>query len=232
MPKDYRIVKDDIIKRDGFRYRRLVAHTPWLKGKTDLAEVVEKALGDNLHNGGTVFISEKVAIVAAGEMVPASSIKVGPFARFASKFVRPIGQDLAQAIPERMQFVIDMIGFPRTFLACAASALTKPFGIRGAFFVVAGYQARDLDGMHGEYMDWLLPPLKPKVAQGIVDDIAKRVGAPVAIVDVNDRGGHTRAVSKGGLSDKHMVRALKDNPMDHKDTSTPIGMVQLLESDK
>lgn len=225
---EYKIVRDEKIEREGYKYRRILAHTPWLKDGDDLADVIKNALGDNLKRKGTVFVSEKVAIVTTGRMVPVSTVKVGGLARFASKFVRPIGQDLAQAIPERMQFVIDRIGYPRTLLACAASAVTKPLGIRGAFFVVAGYQARDLDGMHGEYLKWLLPPLNPKEAKLLVNELAQKVGCAVSIVDVNDRGGHVRAVSDGGMSADDVLRAVIDNPMDHKKTSTPIGMLELL----
>ncbi len=226
---DYRIVLDKISKHDGHRYRRILAHTPWIKQSEKLAPIIKKALGDHLREAGTVFVAEKVAIVTSGTMVRADTIKVSHFARFASKFVRPIGQDLAQQIPERMQFVINRIGFPRTLLACGAAALTRPFGVRGAFFVIAGGEARDLDGMHGEYLEWLLPPLKKREAQAIVDKLAKELEVPVAIADVNDRGGHIRAVSAGGLSPEHLLRALRDNPHGHKAESTPIGMIELLQ---
>jgi F420-0:gamma-glutamyl ligase-like protein len=225
---DYYITLDEVIEREGFKYRRLLAHTPWIKDGDDLAEVLKQGLGEHLKRGGTAFISEKIAVVATGRMVPVSKVKVRWLARFASKFVRPIGDDLAQSIPERMQFVIDRIGYPRTLLACAASAVTKPFGIRGAFFVIAGLQARGLDGMHGQYMDWLLPPLTPREAKVLCEEIAAKIGAPVTIADVNDRGGHIRATSDNGLSKEHLLRVLQDNPQGHKETSTPIGLIELV----
>lgn len=175
---DYGITSDEIVERDGYKYRVMLGHTPWLKEGDDLAEVAKKVFGDNLKRGGTVTVAEKVSIVTSGRLVPASSIKPGWFARYTSKFVRPKGNDLAQSIPERMQFVIDSIGFPRTFLACVASALTKPFGIAGAFFVVAGYRARDLDGMQDEYKDWLLPPLSPKQARDLIAEVSKKAQRP------------------------------------------------------
>lgn len=226
--KSFDIILDETIKRDGFTYHRILAQTPWISQGDDLAAIIKQALGEKTTKKSTIFVAEKVAIVTGGMMVRANTVKVGRFAKFASKFVRPIGQDLAQSIPERMQFVIDRIGFPRTLLACAAAAVTRPFGIRGAFFVIAGSQARDLDGMHGEYLEWLLPPLKPREAQAMVESLATKVGTPIAIVDINDRGGHIRAVSAGGLSPEHVLRALKDNPHGHKDTSTPIGLIELL----
>jgi hypothetical protein len=223
-----RVVRVDEVQRDGYSYRRVVARTPWIKPGDDLVPVIRESLGDELDSGGTVFLAEKVAIVSSDRLVPVSSVRVSRFAAFASRYVRPVGQDLAQSIPERMQFVIDRIGLARVLLACAATVVTRPIKVKGAFYVIAGREARDLDGMHGEYADWLLPPLKPREGQDLVDGLAARLGVPVAIADVNDRGGHIRAVSAGGLPVEHLLRALADNPHGHKATSTPVGMVQLL----
>jgi hypothetical protein len=222
---DYRVLLDQNIAREGHEYRRVLVKTPWFDGPFDLADAIRHSLGDQLAHGGTVFICEKLAIVAAGRTVAASTVKVTRFARFASKYVRPIGVDLAQAIPERMQFVIDRIGWTRTLVACAAAAVTRPFKIRGAFFVVAGREARDLDGLHHPYVDTLLPPFSPREARRYVEDVAARLGSPVAIVDINDRGGRVRAVSSGGLPAEDLFRALKDNPMGHCDQSTPLGLI-------
>jgi hypothetical protein len=222
----YEVSLDEGVERDGHWYRRVLVRTPWFDGPFDLAEAINDGLGDQLAYGGTVFVCEKLAIVASGRTVPAADVKVTRFARFASKYVRPIGVDLAQAIPERMQFVIDRIGWTRTLLACAAAAVTRPLGIRGAFFVIAGREARDLDGLHHPYMETLLPPFSPREAREYVAELAARLGSPVAIVDINDRGGRVRAVSPGGLSEEDLFRALKDNPMGHCDQSTPIGLVQ------
>ncbi|HVI69795.1 MAG TPA: hypothetical protein VM581_05080 [Magnetospirillaceae bacterium] len=225
--KTYDILIDETFKQDGHSYHRVLAKTPWINEGDDLAAIIKKALGSHITPKSTVFLAEKIAIVTAGKMVRANTVKVGRFARFASKFVKPRGSDLAQSIPERMQFVINSIGFPRTLLACAATAVTRPFGIRGAFFVIAGYKARDLDGMHDNYLEWLLPPLRPRDARAMAEDLAKKVGAPVAIVDINYFGGHVRGVSSGGLSKEHLLRSLKDDPHGHTN-SAPMGLVELI----
>jgi hypothetical protein len=222
----YEVHVDESVTHDGESYRRILVRTPWFDGPFSLADAIRSSFGDQLPEGGTVFICEKLAVVAAGRTVKASDVKVTKFARWASKYVRPIGVDLAQQIPERMQFVIDRIGWTRTLVACAAAAVTRPFKVRGAFFVVAGRQARDLDGMHHPYEDTLLPPFNPREAREYVNRVAAEVNYPVAIVDINDRGGHIRAVSPGGLAGEHIYRALKDNPMGHCDQSTPLGLVQ------
>jgi hypothetical protein len=219
----YQVVRDERIERDGHRYHRILIRTPWFDGPLDLARVLWTCRNERPH-GGTIFVCETLAIVATGCSVDADTVRVSRFARFTSRYVRPVGVDLAQGIPERMQFVIDNIGSTRTLLACAAAAVTRPFGVRGAFYVIAGRAARDLGGMHHPYTRTLLPGLAPREAREYADALARAIGAPVAIVDVNDRGGRIRAVSPGGLPAADLLRALRDNPMG-RCQSTPIGMV-------
>lgn len=231
-PSDqYEVALDEVVTHDTGSYHRVLIQTPWFAGPTDLAAVLRAGLGNLVRQGdrlgkGTLFVCEKLAVVATGRTVPATTVRVGRFARWAARFVRPVGTDLAQSIPERMQFVINRIGWSRTLLACAAAGLTRPLRVRGAFFVVAGREARDLDGMTDPYWDTLLPPLRPREARQLVNRLAADVGAPVAIVDINDRGGRVRAVSPGGLSRDQLLTALKDNPMGHCGRSTPIGIVR------
>lgn len=224
---EYEVVLDESVVHGSRGYRRILVRTPWFTGPTDLAQVLRAGLGE--HTGhGTAFLCEKLAIVATGRTVAASTVKVGRAARFLARCVRPVGDNLGESIPERMQFVIDRIGWARTLIACAAAALTRPFRLRGAFFLVAGREARDLDGMHYPYEGTLLPPLKPHEARRIVAQLAAQLGCPVAIVDINDLGGRIRAVSSGGLRNADLMAALGDNPMGHSIQRTPIGLVALV----
>jgi F420-0:gamma-glutamyl ligase len=224
----YELIRDEYVMREGRNYRRMLVRTPWFENPFDLAELIKESLGDHLRPGSTAFVCEKLAVVAEGRTVATSNVRVGRFARFASRHAQPTAGNLAQSIPERMQFVINQIGWTRTLLACAAAAVTRPFKLRGAFFVVAGREARDLDGMHPPYDGTLLPPFTPREASRLVNRLAAEVGTPVAIVDINDKGGRVRAVSPGGLPMEDLYRALSDNPMGHNDQSTPIGVVHEL----
>lgn len=225
----FEVVRDEAVQRGPRRYHRVLVRTPWVTGPIDLADLLRTALGDRLAEG-TAFICEKVAIVATGRTVSADTVKVGRFARAAARYVRPRPDDRALSIPERMQFAIDRIGWPRTLLACAAAALTRPFPLRGAFYAVAGREARDMDGMHPPYERTILPPLPPKVARELATSLAAELGTPVAIIDINDYGGRVRAVSPGALTHDQLFEALNDNPMGHSEArdSTPVGLVSLL----
>lgn len=225
----FEVVLDEAVVRGPRRYHRILVRTPWVSGPTDLAALLRTALGDRLAEG-TAFICEKIAIVATDRTVCADTIKVGRFARLAARYVRPRPDDRALSIPERMQFAINQIGWPRTLLACAAAAVTRPLPLRGAFYAIAGREARDMDGMHPPYERTILPPLTPRVAKELATTIAAELGSPVAIVDINDYGGRVRAVSPGALSHSQLFEALRDNPMGHSEArdSTPIGLVSLL----
>lgn len=225
----YEVTVDETVTRDGRDYQRVLARTPWFEGPTDLASVFRQALGSRLESGaGTAFVTEKVAVVALGATVDASTVKVGRIAKVAAKFVRPLGDDVSQNVPTRWQFVANRIGMPRFLFACLAAGVTRPFGVRGTFYKIAGPEARDLDGMHGRYAQTLVPRLAEARALEIVNELASELGTPVAIVDVNDRSGTIRAVSRGGLPAAELLSVLSDNPMGQRYQSTPVGWIRPL----
>jgi F420-0:gamma-glutamyl ligase len=209
----------------GARYDRTVVCTPWLTVGVDLAELVRNTVGERLQPGDVVAITEKVVVVTTGRGVPASTVRPGRLATFAARHIRPIGDSRGLSIPEKMQLVIDMVGPWRVILAGAVAAATRPLGIRGPFFVVAGYIARSMDGMRPPYGDVLLPPLPPRTAHSIAGQLATEIGHPVAIVDINDRGGSVRAVAGSAMSKRRLAAVLADNPMGQRDQGTPIVVV-------
>ena len=212
----------------GQRYERTVVCTPWLASGIDLSGVIADALGDRVRPGDLVVVTEKVVVVATGRGVPAATVQPGRLARFVAAHVRPVGNSRGLSIPEKVQLVIDMVGRWRVVAAVAASTVTRPLGIRGAFYVVGGYVARSMDGMRPPYHDVLLPPLSPRVARTIAEQLTAEVGHPVAIVDMNDRGGSVRAVATSVMSERSLAEVLADNPLGQRDQSTPIAIVRRL----
>ncbi len=171
-------------------------------------------------------ISEKAVVVTTGRAVPAEAVQAARLAEFVAKNVRPIGNSRGLSIPEKAQLVIDMVGRPRVLLAIAAGAVTRPIGLHGAFYLVAGYIARSMDGMRPPYDDVLLPPLSPWTARTVAEQLTTELGHPVAIVDNNDRGGSVRAVAGSMMSRRLLAAALADNPMGQRGQSTPIVVVR------
>jgi F420-0:gamma-glutamyl ligase len=192
----------------------------------DLAGTVREVLGGRLEPGDLVAITEKLVVVTTGRGVPAALVRPGRLARFLAAHVRPVGNSRGLSIPEKAQLVVDSVGRWRVLAAVAASAATRPLGIHGAFYVVAGYVARSTDGMRPPYEDVLLPPLSPRVARSIAEQLTTELGSPVAIVDMNDRGGSVRAVAGSVMSRRLLAEVLADNPLGQRGQATPIAIVR------
>ena len=125
-----------------------------------------------------------------------------------------------------MQLVIDRTGTLRIVAATLASAITRPFGLRGAFYLIAGRNARGMDGMRPPLEHMLIPPLDPREAARLAEKLADAVSVPVAIVDINDRGGSIRALSRHAPPARLLQRVLRDNPLGQRDQATPLGLVR------
>lgn len=210
----------------GRSYDRVTLCTPWLAPGTDLGAVLRDLVGPLARPGDLVAISEKVVVVATGRGIPASSVVPGPLARFVARQVRPIGDSRGLSIPEKVQYVIDRLGRARVVAAVVAGAVTRPFGVRGAFYVVAGPLATGIDGLRPPYEDTLLPPLERAEARAVAEQLAAAVGHPVAIVDINDRGGRVRYVPPGAEPAGGLLAVLGDNPMGQRDQATPVVLVR------
>jgi hypothetical protein len=125
-----------------------------------------------------------------------------------------------------MQYVIRTIGYPRIVAAAVSTALTRPLGMHGTFYRMAGSIARDVDGGRPPYEHVLFPPLDTKVAQRMCADLERALDIGVSIVDLNDYGGSIRAVSPRSLSAKTLAAVLGDNPLGQRLTSTPFVLVR------
>jgi F420-0:gamma-glutamyl ligase len=210
----------------GERFERTLVCTPWLAPGLDLAAFLRDSVVERLGPGDLLVVTEKVIVVTTGRGVPAAMVRPGRLARFVAAHVRPVGNSRGLSIPEKAQLVIDTAGWWRVAAAVAAGAVTRPLGIHGAFYVVAGYVARSMDGMRPPYGDTLLPPLSPPIAHAIAEQLASELGQPVAIVDMNDRGGSVRAVAGSLISKRRLPEVMADNPLGQRDQSTPIAIVR------
>lgn len=220
------------IEVDGRRYDRIVVCTEWIGPDDDLEALLTAEVGPLLLDGDLVAVSEKAVVVATGRAVPAHRVRVGRLAAAVAARVQPVGDSRGLSVPEKVQLLIDLRGTGRVLLAAAASAVTRPLGVRGAFYVVAGATARGIDGMRPPYLDTLLPPLTRRQATAEARRLAAAVGGPVAIVDINDRGGSVRAVAGTEVRPRRLARILADNPLGQRTQATPIVIVRPARSDE
>jgi hypothetical protein len=211
----------------GVEYLRLPLRTRWLHQTDDLVVALKDSLS-MARPGDTVGVSEKVAILLTGRTVDITGLKPGRVARTLARYVRPRGEHArGLSVPEKMEYVVRTVGLRRIIPAAIGGALTRPLGMRGTFYRIAGPIARDVDGgPHTAYEHVLFPPLASNVARRICADLERALDIGVSIVDLNDFGGSIRAVSPRSLSAETLASVLSDNPLGQHLTSTPFVLVR------
>ena len=208
----------------GVKYLRLPLHTEWLDETDDLVLSLKESLKLALP-GDTVAVSEKVVILLTGRTVDINTVRPGRLARMLAGHVRPRTDSRAFGRGEdgvRRPYRRLKAGHPRG----NRGALTRPLGMHGAFYRIAGPIARDIDGGRPPYEHVIFPPLDTKVAQGICADLERALDIGVSIVDLNDFGGSIRAVSPRSLSAETLAAVLSDNPLGQRLTCTPFVLVR------
>jgi len=213
------------VKVAGVTYLRLPLQTRWLDETDDLVLALKESV-ELARPGDTVAISEKVVILLTGQTVDINTVRPGRLARLLARHVRPRTDSRGLAVPEKMEYVVRTVGFRRIIPATIGCALTRPLGMHGAFYRIAGPIARDIDGGRPPYEHVIFPPLDSKVARGICADLERALDIGVSIVDLNDFGGSIRAVSPRSLSAETLGAVLSDNPLGQHLTSTPFVIVR------
>lgn len=207
---------------DGWRIKPI--KTPWLGPELSLAEALTRHVPP-MQPGQVFTISEKVAVMLTGRSLPISDYSPGRLARILVKFVKPRPGSRGISVPEKMQYIVKHVGRPRVILAALATAVTRPFGVRGAFYKIAGPVARDLDGGRPPFEHLLFPPLTDDDARGVCGEAAAVLKAPVVIADLNDYGGTIRARSNDAPSLDTLLRVMRTNPLGQKDNRTPFAVL-------
>ena len=212
---------------NGVVYARHPVRTHLVTPDDDAASVVTRYLGPLPDDVRLVAVSERMVAITQGRSYPMASIRAGWLANLLVRFVTRPGYGIGLGTPETMQLAIDEVGASRILLAAALSAATKPFGVHGLFYRVAGRQAAAIDGP----TSYTIPPynqsatLGPKNPDGAARALAAVVGAPVAVIDANDAGCAVLGASPG--VDRRFVQLLfADNPLGQAREQTPVCLVR------
>lgn len=218
------------IEVDGALYARYPIRTKVVNPGDDLAQVIKDYAGQYLKTGDLIFLSEKMVSIAQGRAIPIKDIKVSGLAKFLLKFVYKSPYGVGIGSPWTMELAVRESGTFRILLAAAASAITKPFGIRGVFYKVAGHGINAIDGPapyvippYNQYAK--LPPLDPQKA---TEDLKKQIGFDVVILDANDIGIVVMGKSNKEISDDFCKKVFKDNPLGQTSEQTPVCVVRKL----
>jgi hypothetical protein len=212
---------------NGKVYARHPVRTHLVTADDDAIEVVSRhtgMLGDDVR---MVAVSERMVAITQGRSYPISDIRPGRLARLLERFVTRPGYGIGLGSAETMELAIREVGAPRILLAAAASAVTKPFGVHGVFYRVAGPQAKAIDGPTA----YTIPPynqaatLGPRDPDDAARAMAAALGVPVAIIDANDAGCAVLGASPG-LDRRFVERLFADNPLGQAREQTPICVVR------
>jgi hypothetical protein len=211
----------------GVVYARLPVRTHLVTADDDAGQVVARYVGPIGDDVRLVAVSERMVAITQGRSYPIKDIRPGRLARLLERFVTRPGYGIGLGSAETMELAIREVGAPRILLAAAASAVTRPFGVHGIFYRVAGPQARAIDGP----TSYTIPPynqaatLGPRDPDGAARTIAAQVGAPVAVIDANDAGCAVLGASPG-VDRRFVERLFADNPLGQAREQTPICLVR------
>lgn len=215
---------------DGVVYARHPVRTHLVTAADDAAAVAARYATPLGEDVALVAVSERMVAITQGRSHPMSEIRPGRLARFLVRFVTRPGYGIGLGTAETMQLAIDEVGTPRILLAAAVSGVTKPLGIHGLFYRIAGPQASAIDGP----TSYTIPPynqaatLGPRDPDGAARTLAAAVDHPVAVIDANDAGCKVLGASPG-LDRRLVTRLFADNPLGQAREQTPICVVRRVE---
>jgi asparagine synthase (glutamine-hydrolysing) len=213
---------------DGHDYARAPIRTRLFASGDSLEDGLVDALRDvELGSDDVVAVSEKAVAICQGRSYPVGEVKVRPLARLLSRFVGRTASGIGLGIPATMELALREAGEGRILAATAAAAVTKPFGVKGVFYRVAGPAVRAIDGP----TTGTIPPydghakLGPHDPAGVARDLAGRLGVGVAIIDANDIGVNILGASDG-VDPALVTSLLRDNPLGQGAQQTPVALIR------
>lgn len=198
----------------------------------DLKEMMDKYVKPHLKDGDMIFISEKIVAISQGRAFDIDDIKPSRLAKLLCRFVVKTPYGIGLGSPWTMELALRDVGVFRMLLAAFCSAVTKPFGVRGVFYRIAGTKARAIDGP----CDCTIPPynhaakLAPLDPEKVAKELMGYTGCMVAIMDANDLGREVLGVSDGYLSVEMCKAIFEDNPLGQGREQTPIAIVRKIIS--
>jgi F420-0:gamma-glutamyl ligase-like protein len=224
------IGKKLLIEIEGVKYARYPIKTKLVTpDDSDIIGIIKQFAKPHIQKGDILFISEKVVAIAQNRAYKTKDVKASFLAKRLSRFVVKNPAGIGLAMPETMQMALEECGVIRIVFAAICAALTKPFGIKGVFYRIAGRKAAAIDGP----VPYAIPPYNeyitkgPKEPRRVACDISKALDVPVAIVDANDLGVEVLGTSDG-IDVKLLKKTLRDNPLGQSDEQTPVGILRVV----
>ncbi len=217
-----------MIEVGGKQYARFPIKTHVITKDDNIIEVCQKYVSPHIESGDILFISERIVAIAQGRAFPIKDIEPSSLANFLVKFVYKSPYGIGLGSPWTMELAIREVGTPRILLAALVAAVTKPLGLKGVFYHVAGKNINAIDGP----CSYTLPPynkyakLAPLRPHQTAKDIKDKLNAEVVIIDANDLGVAILGKSTSEITDDFCRQIFRDNPLGQSSEQTPLCLVR------
>ena len=216
--------------RDGRKYQRYAVQTHFVEVGEDKNALIERYIRPLYREGDMVAFGAKVMAMCEKTVRTKDQVKPG----FWAKLLAPRASETVAGIgvhdPYKLQLAIDMVGAPRVVFAAIASAVTKLFGIKGVFYKIVGKGVAGIDGFYyrssfERYKSLAL--INPTNPEELCDEIKRKTGIPVVLMDANDIDQNQLGKCAGfPLTDDQIQDALKDNPSGQGGELTPLILIR------
>lgn len=218
---------------DGTLYLRLPIRTPLITEKSDLLEVIKRFAGPYLEPGDVLCVSEKVVAVTQGRVINMNDVHPSKLARFLARRVHnnygtKDFKGFGHGTPIAMQLLIEEAGYPRVLFAAAVAAVTRPLGIKGAFYYLCGKLAKSVDcPMSFSILEYAhYAKRAPEDPDGVAKTIRAALGCETVILDANYIGAFSLGKTTRGISEKFIGKLFADNPAGQSNEMTPFLIVR------
>lgn len=209
-------------------YARLPIKTHVVTDDDIVVDLLTKYVQPRLHAGDLIFISERIVAITQGRAFPIKDIKPSWLARFLVKFVHKSPYGIGLGSPWTMELAIREAGVARMLFGAFASAITKPFGMKGVFYTIVGKNINAIDGP----CSYTLPPyndyakLGPAEPEKVARQLQAALHHDIVIIDANDLGVAILGKSKEDISDTFCKAVFRDNPLGQSSEQTPLCIVR------
>lgn len=211
------------------KYLRHAIETHYIQLGESYIDIMIKYVKPIYEEGDIISISEKIISLCQKRVVYKKDMKVGPLAKFLSKFAMRSDAGVGVDNPYKMQFAINLCGRFKVIWAAIAGGFCKIFRKHGVFYKIVGPEVSGLDGFYGnvfkEYSEFGIRI--PDNSTGVCNEIYEKLGIKAMIVDANDFNAEILGKSDAiEYDDKTLAKMIKDNPAGQEKTLTPIVLIR------
>jgi F420-0:gamma-glutamyl ligase len=209
-------------------YERKMIKTHLVTKNDNIVQVLQGAVGDQVSGDDIVFVSERIVAISQGRSFPINTIHPSRMAVFLSNHVNKTPSGIGLGSPWTMELALREVNVMRILFAAGIAAITRPFGVKGLFYKLAGNNVNAIDGPTS---NTIAPynthaKLGPKNPDKAARELSQALNVRVAIVDSNDLGMNVLGRSDEGLTNKFCTEVFKGNPFGQNDEQTPVAIIR------